>query len=93
MEAQACGVIPVASPKWALRENIRHGILIEGDITDTLVQHRFSGELIRLLQRKELQDKLRKDMMEEAKHLFNWERFVDQWIEWANEGDEHVCQH
>jgi glycosyltransferase involved in cell wall biosynthesis len=82
MEAQACNVIPVTSPKWALRENVTHGILIDGDVKDKLTLCRFVGEIIRICNSTKLQDKLKNGMSIEAKVRFNWERFVDQWESW-----------
>jgi glycosyltransferase involved in cell wall biosynthesis len=82
MEAQACGVIPIASSVWALRENIMHGILIEGQAKDKLVMCRFIGEIVRVCRSVELRNKLTKNMATEAKFRFNWERYVDQWESW-----------
>jgi glycosyltransferase involved in cell wall biosynthesis len=85
MEAQACGVIPIASPVWALRTNIQHGILIEGDIKDKLTINKFVGEVIRVCNSEELRERILHkdgDMVEQAKVRFNWERYTDQWEGW-----------
>lgn len=85
MEAMACGAIPLTNPIWALRDNIRHGILVEGDAyNDKLVQARYVGEIVRLASDKKLQDDIRKDMMFESLFLFNWERQVDIWEGYIN---------
>lgn len=82
MEAQACNVIPITSPKWALRENVDNGILIDGDAKDPLTKARFVGEIIRVARDPNLQRKLCEGMSTNAKVRFNWERFVDQWEAW-----------
>jgi glycosyltransferase involved in cell wall biosynthesis len=84
MEAQACGVIPIVSPVWALRENVMHGIQVQGDVKDKLTLAKFVGEIVRVCNSQDLRDKLLANgkMIEEAKVRFNWERYVDQWESW-----------
>jgi hypothetical protein len=84
MESQALGAIPIASPKWALRENIMHGVLIEGDAyEDKLVHASFASEIFRVSRDRERWDSIRPQMMTDARVRFNWERFVDQWESWV----------
>jgi glycosyltransferase involved in cell wall biosynthesis len=83
MEAQACGVIPIASAVWALRTNVQHGILIEGEVKDDkLTIVKFAADIVRVCRSQELRDRLTKDMEIDAKVRFNWERYVDQWESW-----------
>lgn len=79
MEAQALGAIPLTRPYGALRDNVMHGIVLSGDADDPLVQARYAGEIIRLAQEDGLQDRIRPQMMADARGRFNWERWVDQW--------------
>lgn len=80
MEAQALGAIPVTSSLWALGENVRHGVRIDGDAYgDALVQARYTAEIVRLCVTPGLQDQIRAAMMDEARRIWDWERFVDQW--------------
>lgn len=79
MEAQALGAIPITRPLWALKDNIAHGIFIEGSPRfDPLVSARYVGEIIRACN-TDLQERIRPDMMRNARMRFNWERWVDQW--------------
>src|SRR5262249_44624336 len=76
MEAQSLGAVPVTRPLWALADNVRHGIFIEGSPThDPLVRARYVGEIVRLVSDPELQDKIRVSMMSETRSFFNWERW------------------
>lgn len=80
MEAQALGAIPITNPLWALAENVRHGVFIEGDAwNDPLVQSKYAAEIVRLATQPELQEQIRKEMMRDIRYRFNWERYVDQW--------------
>lgn len=80
MEAQALGAIPITNPYWALAENVMNGIFIDGDAyNDRLIQSRYAGEIVRLALDTQLQDRIRPQMMNDARCRFNWERFVDQW--------------
>ncbi len=78
-EAQAMGAVPVFSPIFAQKENIKHGIGIEGGKNDPLTHARFAAELVRLATNPRLQDQIRKPMMTWARKRFNWENFVTQW--------------
>ena len=84
MEAQACGVIPVVSPKWALRENVMHGVFVEGDIEDKLTLARFTGEIISLCNSEKRRESILSGnaMKMDARVRFNWERYADQWEGW-----------
>ena len=85
MESQALGAIPVVSPVWAVEENVRHGVMVEGDAgcPDTLT--RFAAEVLRLGNDLATQKVVRQDMMPEVLSLFLWERWVEQWEAWALE--------
>jgi len=83
MEAQALGAIPITNPIWAIAENVKHGMFIEGDCnSDLLVQARYAGAIVRLTTDPILQDKIRSIMMQDIRNYFNWERWVDQWEGW-----------
>lgn len=87
MEAQCMGAIPLTTTVWAEGENTLHGIKLAGDAyNDKLVQARYVGELIRLATNPELQERIRKDMMPEARRRCDWENYVDQWMNEAIAG-------
>jgi len=95
MEAQALGAIPITNPLWALSENVKHGIFIDGDATDPLNVARYVGEIVRLTTNPTLQEDIRKVMIKDIWFKFNWERFVDQWEAYIG-GYEHrffTCQY
>lgn len=80
MEAQALGAIPITRPLWALTDNVRHGIWLDGTpAMDRLVRARYVGEIYRLATTPGLQERLREPMMAWARSYHNWERWVDQW--------------
>lgn len=86
MDAQALGAIPITTPTWAIGENVEYGVFIEGDpYVDNLVRARYTLELVKLASDPERQEKIRTEMMPHAQKRFGWERFVDQWEEWARE--------
>jgi glycosyltransferase involved in cell wall biosynthesis len=80
MEAQGMGAVPVFSPIFAQKENIRNGIGIEGPAEEPLTIARAAAEVVRLALQPELQDQIREDMVPWARKRFNWEVFVTQWI-------------
>jgi glycosyltransferase involved in cell wall biosynthesis len=91
MEAQACGAIPVTTPVWAVGENVRHGIFLQGDpYNDPLVQARFVGETYKLMVSPDSQDEIRKEMMPEIRGRFNWERMVDMLEGWFYGFEKHA---
>jgi glycosyltransferase involved in cell wall biosynthesis len=83
MDAQACGAIPITTPTWAVGENVKHGIFIEGNIKSDLTHARYALQLASLALQPEEQDKIRAEMMTWARKQFDWERVVDQWANWA----------
>lgn len=83
MDAQACGAIPITNPVWAIGENVRHGVFIEGDVTSEYVRARYVDEIVSLASDPDRQDAIRREMMPWARETFTWERFVSQWEAWA----------
>ena len=83
MDAQACGAIPITSPVWAIAENVKHGVFIHGNLEFELIRARYAMEVIRMVVQPDLQKEIRREMMPWALEHFSWERFVDQWEEWA----------
>ena len=78
MEASACGAIPITVPIWAVGENVRHGMFIQGNpYIDPLVQSRFVSAIYRLVSDEKLQEQIRAEMMPEARFRFDWEKVVD----------------
>jgi glycosyltransferase involved in cell wall biosynthesis len=82
MEAQACNVIPIVSPIWALQENVMNGIFVEGDVKAKLTIAKFAAEIVRVCSSDKLCNDIKDTMKISAKVRFNWERYVDQWECW-----------
>lgn len=80
MEAQACGAVPLFSPIFAQKENLRFGVAVEGKGEDPLTIARAAGELVKLMALQEEQAKIREEMMPWARERFDWDVFVEQWI-------------
>lgn len=86
MEAQALGAIPLTNPYWALKENVQHGILLEGfPGTEPLTKARYTARLLHLAGDHKMQEAIRSEMMPWARKTFDWERAIDQFEEYAEE--------
>lgn len=83
MDAQACGAVPVTRPIWAVGENVADGVFIEGDATNELIRARYVFQVAELLLNPAIAAEHRETMMPKALARFGWERWVDQWISWA----------
>ena len=84
MDAQALGAIPITTPTWAIGDNVRHGVFIEGDpYVDNLTRARYTLELVKLASDPIRQGAIREEMMPWAQEKYGWEHFVDQWDDWA----------
>jgi len=86
MDAQALGAIPITTPKWAIGENVQHGVFVEGDpYADNLTRARYVLEVVRMAADPERQQRIRENMMPWAQGFFGWESFIEQWEFWAAE--------
>lgn len=84
MDAQALGAVPITTPTWAIGDNVRHGVFVEGDpYNDQLVRSRYVMEVVRMALDPDRQKAIRQEMMPWALEHFTWENFVDQWESWA----------
>lgn len=80
MEAQACGVIPITNPFWAVGHNVRFGgIFIEGAPNEPLIKARYTAAVVAVASNPEAQDKVRAAMMPAAREFFDWENWCSQW--------------
>jgi len=78
MKAQQAGAVPVSTDYAALKETVKHGVVIEGRGDTKEVQDKFKSELIALLKDDERKDKIRKELKDVD---FSWDRVADQWNE------------
>jgi glycosyltransferase involved in cell wall biosynthesis len=85
MDAQACGAIPITAPVWAIAENVKHGVFVEGNVNNQVVQARFALELFKMAVDPDRQEAIRGQMMQWAEHHFDWNRFAWQWETWVDE--------
>lgn len=89
MDAQALGAIPITTPIWAIGENVKHGVFIEGNPErDSTVRAQYVLETYRLMLDTERQERIRSKMMPMARQMFNWQNFVKQWQGWATESSQ-----
>lgn len=80
MEAQACGVIPITRPFWAVGHNVRFGgIFIDGEPNEPLVKARYTAAVVAVASNPEAQETVRAAMMPAARAFFDWENWVTQW--------------
>lgn len=82
MEAQALGAVPITRPYWALRDNVKHGVFIDGPVNDLVVRSRYVDAVCRLAT-SEAVETLRTQMRIDALQRYDWENEVDRWICWA----------
>lgn len=82
MEAQALGAVPVFSPLWAVEENCKFGVAVDGDHEDGMTVARFVQAVVALMQDPAKQEALRPAMMDYARRTFSWERYCDQYEAW-----------
>jgi len=79
MRAQALGTVPVVINYAALRETVKYGVKIEGDIYDPEILEEYKNALIDMLQHPEKQEEIRKEMMPWAREKFAWANVAKQW--------------
>ena len=86
MLAQACGAIPITNSYWAVGQNVKHGVFVQGDpLNDALTRARYAQWIVRLARDEELAEKIRGSMMQWARSHFDWERIVDHYEGWIEE--------
>lgn len=81
MRAQAYGSVPCVINYAALKETVKWGVKIEGDIYEPEVKKLYCDALIGLLKDEEYQETVRKEMMTGARDLFSWRKVAEQWTE------------
>lgn len=80
MEAQACGVIPITRPFWAVGHNVRFGgVFIDGQPDEPLIKARYVAAVVAVANNPEAQEKVRAAMMPAGREFFDWENWCDQW--------------
>lgn len=79
MKAQVYGAIPVTSKVAALKETVKFGELVPGDIDTPKVKEFYVKVLCEWLKDGTKQAETRKIMCEEARKLFSWESVAKDW--------------
>jgi 2-polyprenyl-3-methyl-5-hydroxy-6-metoxy-1,4-benzoquinol methylase len=79
MRAQCYGSVPCVINYAALRETVRFGVKIEGDIYEPEVKKLYCDSLIALLKDEKYQEDVRKEMMSWARDNYSWRRVAEQW--------------
>ena len=79
MKAQAWGAVPVVIDLAALKETVKYGFKVEGDIYEEEVQELYKENLINALKNPEILNKIRPKMMKWAKEKFTWKNVAKQW--------------
>ena len=78
IKAQAYGCEPVVVNYAALRETVRYGRKIEGDIYDQETKDEFKKQLIDALKNPMSEEK-RQEMMQWAKEKYAWSKIARSW--------------
>lgn len=89
-KAQVAGCVPiVAVSANCLRETVKKGILITGDIKKEETQERYVEELIKILKDEKLQAEVGEMAREAGKKEFNWEKVAESWEKIFLSNSEH----
>jgi glycosyltransferase involved in cell wall biosynthesis len=81
MKAQIYGAIPITNNVAALKETVKYGVKVEGDIADPKVLETYKKELISWLKSDTKQKAIRKEMCEWATKEFAWSKVAKEWSE------------
>lgn len=81
MKAQLYGSIPVTMDYAALKETVKFGVKVKGDIADPKVKEVYKLELIGWLKDVKKQEKERVHMMKWAYAQFGWSKVAGEWVE------------
>jgi len=79
MKAQAFGAIPVVINYAALKETVKFGIKVDGDIYEKETKEKYLKKLIWALKHPEWQEEVRAKMMPWAKKSFAWALIAEKW--------------
>lgn len=85
MDAQACGAVPITSPVWAIDQNVRFGVSIQGNVSNELIQARYFNELVKLALDERRQAEIREPMIGWSRSRFGWRQVADQWAAWVDD--------
>jgi glycosyltransferase involved in cell wall biosynthesis len=81
MNCQILGLIPITNNVAALKETVKYGTKVEGDIADPEVLETYKNELISWLKSDTKQKAIRKEMCEWATKEFSWSKVAKEWSE------------
>ncbi len=79
MRAQAFGAVPVVTDWAALKETVKYGVKVEGDIYEPEVKEEYKKQLIALLLDPDRQEEIRKPMIEWARETYPWSKVASKW--------------
>lgn len=81
MKAQAGGAVPCTINYAALKETVKFGVKVDGDIYDQETKNLYCDALIGLLNDPKYQEEVRKEMIPWAQENFKWQKVAIQWNE------------
>jgi glycosyltransferase involved in cell wall biosynthesis len=81
MKAQAYGAVPCVINYAALKETVKFGVKIDGDIYDKETKDLYCDALIGLLNDPKYQEDVRAEMIPWAQKNFAWQNIAIQWNE------------
>jgi glycosyltransferase involved in cell wall biosynthesis len=81
IKAQLWGSVPVCIDYAALKETVKFGKKIKGDIWGKDVAEKYKKALIKALKDTEWQEEQRKKMMPWARKKYGWDKIAKQWTE------------
>lgn len=86
MMAQVYGAVPVVIDYAALKETVKYGLKIDGDIYDQETKSVYKDALIALLKDPEKQEEIRKNMIKDKN--FGWDIRAKDWVKLFNLEDQ-----
>ena len=79
MRAMATGAVPCTTDFAALKETVKFGVKVEGDVKDDKFYETYTKKLIKLLKTPDYQESIRKEMIPWARENLSWSGVAKAW--------------
>lgn len=86
LDAQACGAVPVTNDLWALRDNVKSGIIIPGiPQSDKTLKHKFIQGVIDVLNSDISETERKTQIADPILENYSWKNITHQFYDWFKE--------
>ena len=79
MKAQAAGAVPVVNSYAALKETVKYGTHVSGNVKGDEIFTAYADALVYMMKDPDGQEKIRDEMMAKSVDLFSWEGVAKEW--------------